>query len=83
MEVEYAWYRDGVPLKQGRKSCLLFVNEPGQYHCVVKVNDNIKQSEGLIIEVEMPSVSVDMTKHDEIGNNHSIVTHIVTKLFAI
>jgi hypothetical protein len=83
MEVEYAWYRDGVPLKQGRKSCLLFVNEPGQYHCVVKVNDNIKQSEGLIIEAEMPSVSVDMTKHDEIGNNHSIVTHIVTKLFAI
>ena len=69
MEVEYNWHKDGICVKHGRKCCILFVNGPGQYHCVVKVNDHEEESAHLLI-VEEKTEAVRKEKVKEIGNYH-------------
>ena len=85
LEVEYAWYKDGELLKQGRKSCILFVTEPGSYHCTVKVNDHEERSAVLNILEEVSNEfisvprSVDMKKIEENGENHGNFAIIIEK----
>lgn len=67
--MEYNWHKDGISVKQGRKCCILFVNEPGQYHCVVKVNDHEEESTHLLIAEEKTD-AVKKEKVEEIGNYH-------------
>ncbi len=45
MATEYSWFINGVPVKEERKASLLYAYEPGQYQCVVKINDNVEKSE--------------------------------------
>ncbi|CAB4008630.1 5 nucleotidase, partial [Paramuricea clavata] len=49
MEVDYSWSVNGIMLKTGRKANLVYVNQPGQYQCVVTVNDHVAKSQ--VIEV--------------------------------
>lgn len=39
MEVDYSWLFNGTVIKEGRKSFILYITQPGSYQCVVKVND--------------------------------------------
>ena len=45
MEVDYSWYLNGSLLKKGRKTNLVYVQQPGQYQCVLTVNDHVAKSE--------------------------------------
>ena len=45
MEVDYSWYLNGSLLKKGRKANLVYVQQPGQYECVLTVNDHVAKSE--------------------------------------
>ena len=40
MEVEYSCFLNDTLIKKGRKTCIIYISQPGIYHCVVKVNSN-------------------------------------------
>ncbi len=40
MDVEYSWLLNGTVIKEGRKSFIVYVTQPGTYQCVVKVVNN-------------------------------------------
>ena len=52
MEVNYLWFLNGSLLKKGRKANLVYVQEPGQYQCVLTVNDHVAKSEIIKVIVE-------------------------------
>ncbi|CAB4020130.1 cyclin-dependent kinase 1-like, partial [Paramuricea clavata] len=55
MVVDYAWFRDGVPIKEGRKASFIIVQEKGSFQCIVKVNDSTETSTAVkIVEVADP-----------------------------
>ena len=79
MEVEYTWLLNGTVIKEGRKSFLLYVNEPGTYQCVVKVNDNEQKTVAIeIVEkaVERNSGYDKNPLSENTGSNSSDNKHI-------
>lgn len=55
--VDYAWFRDGLSVKTGRKASFIVAHEPGSYHCVVKVNGNEEISETVkVVNVAGPTL---------------------------
>ena len=62
MTVEYSWFKNDTPVKEGRKASFLHANEPGHYQCVVKVNDNIQKSAIInVVEVnDIPNSATGM-----------------------
>ena len=56
MVVDYSWFLDGNPLREERKTNVLYVHQPGKYQCVVKVNDHVQKSAEIsVIEVDESS----------------------------
>jgi hypothetical protein len=45
MQVEYSWLLNGTVIKEGRKSFLVYVTQPGTYQCVVKVNNKEEKTD--------------------------------------
>ena len=62
MIAEYSWLLNGTPIKKGRKSCILYVTQPGVYQCTVKVNENTETTKPINIIIET----------DEIEQNNEI-----------
>jgi hypothetical protein len=55
MVVDYAWFRDGLPIKEGRKASFISVQEKGSFQCIVTVNDSTETSTAVkIVEVVDP-----------------------------
>ena len=58
MEVDYSWLLNGSLLKKGRKASLVYVQQPGQYQCVLSVNDHVAKSDivNFVIAAEKSNV---------------------------
>ena len=73
MEVDYSWYLNGSLLKKGRKTNLVYVQQPGQYQCVLTVNDHVAKSEIInIVIVEekcIEEAAADDKLHHPIQSN--------------
>ena len=52
MIAEYSWLLNGTPIKKGRKSCIVYVTQPGVYQCTVKVNENTETTKPINIIME-------------------------------
>ena len=57
MEVDYSWSMNGTMLKTGRKANLVYVNKPGQYQCVVTVNDHVAKSQVIDVVEERSNIA--------------------------
>jgi hypothetical protein len=57
MEVDYSWSVNGTMLKAGRKANLVYVNQPGQYQCVVTVNDHVAKSQVIDVVEERSNIA--------------------------
>lgn len=83
MEVEYAWLLNGSVIKEGRKSFLVYVNEPGTYQCVVKVNNNEQRTAPIEIVEKVPEQNSGYEKNLSLENSgsNSIVNKRIIYIF--
>ena len=69
MTVEYSWLFNGTQFKQGRKSCIVYVTEPGVYQCSVKVNDNEETTHPICIITETNETEMQDNRAESLGKD--------------
>lgn len=73
MTVEYSWFINGKPIKEGRKASIVFVDQPGQYQCVVKVNGNVEKSATInVVEVGDDDQLAPSNDHRDAGGTDDV-----------
>ena len=65
----YAWYCDGIKIKEGNKNCCLPVSSPGSYSMEVHSGEQEKKSEPVLVcnlsDLGSPSISAAHTSANE------------------